>query len=66
MNVFNGEPIVPGRLAPAGTGPGIELKIPPGQRAMAVAINDIAGTPPLMLRAVNGSVRLSAPVTLST
>lgn len=43
VNVFNGEPIVPGRLAPAGTGPGIELKIPPGQRAMAVAINDIAG-----------------------
>jgi pilus assembly protein CpaB len=43
VNVFNGEPIVPGRLAPAGTGPGIELKIPPGQRAMAVSINDVAG-----------------------
>jgi pilus assembly protein CpaB len=43
VNVFNGEPIVPGRLAPAGTGPGLELKIPPGQRAMAVRINDVAG-----------------------
>lgn len=43
MNVFAGEPIVPGRLAPAGTGPGLELKIPPGQRAMAVRINDVAG-----------------------
>ncbi|HYN80365.1 MAG TPA: Flp pilus assembly protein CpaB [Gemmatimonadaceae bacterium] len=43
VNVFNGEVIVPGRLAPAGTGPGIELKIPPGQRAMAVSINDVAG-----------------------
>ncbi len=43
VNVFNGEAIVPGRLAPAGTGPGLELKIPPGQRAMAVRINDIAG-----------------------
>jgi pilus assembly protein CpaB len=43
VNVFNGEAIVPGRLAPAGTGPGIELKIPPGQRAMAVSINDVAG-----------------------
>lgn len=43
VNVFNGEAIVPGRLAPEGTGPGIELKIPPGQRAMAVSINDIAG-----------------------
>jgi pilus assembly protein CpaB len=43
VNVFSGEPIVPGRLAPAGTGPGLELKIPPGQRAMAVRINDVAG-----------------------
>src|SRR5687768_8171859 len=41
--VFNGEAIVPGRLAPVGSGPGLELKIPPGQRAMAVRINDVAG-----------------------
>jgi pilus assembly protein CpaB len=41
--VFKGEAIVPGRLAPVGTGPGLELKIPPGQRAMAVRINDVAG-----------------------
>lgn len=41
--VFPGEPIVPGRLAPMGTGPGLELKIPPGQRAMAVRIDDVAG-----------------------
>jgi pilus assembly protein CpaB len=40
--VFNGEAIVPGRLAPNGTGPGLEIKIPPGQRAMAVRINDVA------------------------
>lgn len=43
MNVFIGEAIVPGRLAPIGSGPGLELKIPPGQRAMAVRINDVAG-----------------------
>ena len=43
VTVFSGEPIVPGRLAPVGTGPGLELKIPPGQRAMAVRINDVAG-----------------------
>ena len=43
VSVFNGESIVPGRLAPVGTGPGLELKIPPGQRAMAVRINDVAG-----------------------
>jgi pilus assembly protein CpaB len=41
--VFQGEPIVPGRLAPAGTGPGLEVKITPGKRAMSVRINDVAG-----------------------
>jgi pilus assembly protein CpaB len=41
--VFKGEPIVPGRLAPLGTGPGLEVKISPGKRAMAVRINDVAG-----------------------
>lgn len=41
--VFEGEPMVPGRLAPAGTGPGIEVKITPGKRAMALRINDVAG-----------------------
>ncbi|MHB1225595.1 MAG: Flp pilus assembly protein CpaB [Gemmatimonadaceae bacterium] len=41
--VFKGEPIVPGRLAPEGTGPGIEVKIAPGKRAMAVKINEVAG-----------------------
>ena len=43
MAIFNGEVIVPGRLAPDGSGPGLEVKIPPGQRAMAVRINDVAG-----------------------
>lgn len=41
--VFKGEAIVPGRLAPPGTGPGLEVKITPGMRAMAVKINDVAG-----------------------
>ncbi len=41
--VFKGEAIVPARLAPAGTGPGLEVKITPGKRAMAVKINDVAG-----------------------
>jgi pilus assembly protein CpaB len=43
VSVFEGEPIVPGRLAPSGTGPGIEVKITPGKRAMALRINDVAG-----------------------
>ena len=41
--VFRGEPIIPGRLAPAGTGPGIQVKITPGKRAMAIKIDDVAG-----------------------
>lgn len=43
MNVFTGEALVPGRLAPTGSGPGLEIKIQPGERAMAVRINDVAG-----------------------
>jgi pilus assembly protein CpaB len=41
--IFKGEPMLPGRLAPVGTGPGLEVKISPGKRAMAVRINDVAG-----------------------
>ena len=33
----------PGRLAPAGTGGGLEVKIAPGKRAMSVKINDVDG-----------------------
>ena len=41
--VFIGEAIVPGRLARAGTAPGLEARIAPGMRAMSVRINDVAG-----------------------
>jgi len=41
--VYKGEAMLPGRLAPAGTGPGLEVKITPGKRAMALKINDVAG-----------------------
>jgi pilus assembly protein CpaB len=41
--VFRGEPIVPGRLAPPGTGSGLEVKITPGKRAMSVKINEVVG-----------------------
>jgi pilus assembly protein CpaB len=43
VNVYKGEAIVPGRLAPAGTGQGLQVKITPGKRAMAVRIDDVAG-----------------------
>jgi pilus assembly protein CpaB len=41
--IFNGEPLVPGRLAPEGTTPGLTSKITPGKRAMAIRINDVSG-----------------------
>jgi pilus assembly protein CpaB len=41
--VFTGEALVPGRLAPVGTGAGLEVKITPGKRAMAVKIDEVAG-----------------------
>lgn len=41
--VFAGEAIVPGRLAPTGVAAGLETKIAPGTRAMAVKVNDVAG-----------------------
>src|SRR5947208_1882957 len=43
VDVFKGEVIVPGRLAPDGTGPGLQVKITPGKRAIAVRIDDVAG-----------------------
>ncbi len=43
VSVFMGEALLPGRLAPIGTGAGIEVKITPGKRAMAVKIDEVAG-----------------------
>lgn len=43
VSIFKGEPMVPGRLAPSGTTAGLEVKIAPGKRAMAVRIDDVAG-----------------------
>ncbi|HEY0996084.1 MAG TPA: Flp pilus assembly protein CpaB [Gemmatimonadaceae bacterium] len=43
VRVLAGDPIVPARLAPTGSAPGLEVRISPGRRAMAVRINDIAG-----------------------
>ena len=43
MTVFKGEVLVPGRLAPDGTGPGLAVKITPGKRAVSFRINDVSG-----------------------
>ena len=41
--IFKGEAIVPGRLAPEGTPPGIGIRITPGKRAFGIRIEDGAG-----------------------
>jgi pilus assembly protein CpaB len=43
IDVFKGEVIVPGRLAPDGVAPGLQVKINPGKRALAVRIDDVSG-----------------------
>jgi pilus assembly protein CpaB len=40
--IFKGEALVPGRLAPEGTGAGLEVKITPGKRAYGIRVNDVA------------------------
>ena len=43
VTVYKGEVLVPGRLAPDGTGPGLAVKIAPGKRAVSFRINDVSG-----------------------
>jgi pilus assembly protein CpaB len=40
---YQGEPILPNRLAPAGSGGGLAATIPPGMRALAVRVNEVVG-----------------------
>ncbi len=42
-DVFEGEPIVEGRLAPKGAGAGLAATIPSGMRAVAVRVNEVVG-----------------------
>src|SRR5215216_4196108 len=42
VGIFKGEALVPGRLAPDGTGAGLEVKITPGKRAYGIRVNDVA------------------------
>src|SRR3954468_8724809 len=43
VDVFKGEVVVPGRLAPNGTGPGLQVKISPGKRAAGLRVDDVSG-----------------------
>ena len=48
VSVFKGEALVPGRLAPDGTGPGLEVRITAGKRAMSFRVQDIYGMPGIL------------------
>ncbi len=41
-DIYKGEPIMDSRLAPIGAGGGLTIKIPPGMRACAVRVDDVA------------------------
>lgn len=41
--IYPGEPIIDWKLAPLGAQPGMEVKITPGMRAMAIRVSDIVG-----------------------
>ncbi len=41
--IFAGEPVIDGKLAPLGSAAGLEVKITPGKRAMAIPVNDHVG-----------------------
>src|SRR4029079_19057131 len=43
VDIFKGEVVVPGRLAPNGTGAGLQVKTTPGKRAFPVRVDDISG-----------------------
>jgi pilus assembly protein CpaB len=42
VTIYKGEVILPGRLAPAGTEAGLQVKITPGKRAYGIRINDVS------------------------
>jgi len=39
--IYKGEAILPGRLAPEGSGGGLEVRIAPGKRAYGIRVNDV-------------------------
>ena len=41
--IYDGEPLLDGRLAAKGAGGGLAATIPPGMRAVAVRVNEVAG-----------------------
>jgi pilus assembly protein CpaB len=57
--IYDGEPILETRLAPAGAGGGLAATIPPGMRAVAVRVNDIVGVAGFVLPGMRVDVLIS-------
>ena len=49
VTIYRGEAIVPGRLAPEGTGAGLQVMITPGKRAYGIRVNDFPSLAGLVL-----------------
>jgi pilus assembly protein CpaB len=48
VGIYEGEAIVPGRLAPEGTGAGLEIHISPGKRAYGIRVDNVLSLPGLI------------------
>ncbi len=57
--IYQGEPIVDSRLAPAGSGGGMAATIRPGMRACAVRVNDVVGVGGFVLPGMRVDVLIS-------
>jgi pilus assembly protein CpaB len=57
--LYQGEPIVESRLAPAGSGGGMAATIRPGMRACAVRVNDVVGVGGFVLPGMRVDVLIS-------
>ena len=57
--IFAKEPIIESRLSPKGAGGGLASMIPPGMRAVAIAVNDVAGVAGFVVAGMRVDVLIS-------
>lgn len=58
--IYEGEPIVTGRLAPVGAGAGLAAMIPAGQRAVALKVDEVVGLAGFVVPGMRVDVIVSA------
>ena len=59
MAIFSKEPVTDSRLAPKGAGGGLPAMIPPGMRAFAIRVNDVAGVAGFVIPSMRVDVVIS-------